>query len=449
MRKCLVFLGTFLLSIFVVLSTNKVFADISAPTYSADIVPTLGNGIPSYSDNDIVKEGLHNAGINQLTVDDNSHQFSNSSMQASYRVGLNPNYDYSSLTISPESDLAKDYPFIVSHVALVSGNNVSALSFEKNSDGSFSVNLSNISISANSYVIYSLEPAKSSDNGSHGDYHVSLVSDFTVYAKDKVTGQELVNGSSYTDQHPNWGTMWGTFKNQQNIVIANHSLTTNSGIFDLSSLVEGYSGHDNPNFTVIDSEGNNLAKNVTNFDFTKVGKYFVRFSTQLDNGDFLWNSSEIDVTSPLAGGDVTANYVDENGNKITAPVVKSGNVGDEYSTEQKEIDGYTFKKVQGNTTGTFTSDAQTVTYVYTKNPVTPASPEKPVIPDNGKTSSTTNNNTTVNNTTNNNGVKTVKKAAEKMLPKTSAEKVGVSAMFAVVIAAITGGLIFKNRRNKQ
>lgn len=156
-----------------------------------------------------------------------------------------------------------------------------------------------------------------------------------------------------------------------------------------------------------------------------------------------------DPDVPIAGGDVTANYVDENGNKIADPFVKSGNVGDEYSTEQKEIDGYTFKKVQGNTTGTFTSDAQTVTYVYTKNPVTPASPEKPVIPDNGKTSSTTNNNTTVNNTTNNNGVKTVKKAAEKMLPKTSAEKVGFSAMFAVVIAAITGGLIFKNRRNKQ
>lgn len=445
MRKFLVFLGAFLLSIFIVSTTHKVFADTSIPTYSADIVPNLGNGIPSYSDNDTVKEGLRNVGITQLTVDDNSHQFSNSSMQASYRVGLNPNFDYSLLTISPESDLAKDYPFVISHVALVSGNNVSALSFEKNSDGSFSVNLANITISANSYVIYSLEPAKSSDDGSHGDYHISLVSDFTVYAKDKVTGQELVNGSSYTDQHPNWGTLWGTFKNQQNIVIANHSLTTNSGIFDLSSLVEGYSGYDNPNFTVIDSEGNTLAKNVTNFNFTKVGKYFVRFSTQLDNGEFLWNSSEIDVTSPLAGGDVTANYVDENGNKIAGPVVKSGNVGDQYSTEQKEIDGYTFKEVQGNATGTFTADAQTVTYVYTKNPVTPASPEKPVIPDNGKTSSTTNNNTTVNNTTTNNGVKT----ADDILPKTAAEKVGVSAMFAAIILVITGGIIFKNRHNKQ
>lgn len=170
------------------------------------------------------------------------------------------------------------------------------------------------------------------------------------------------------------------------------------------------------------------------------------FMAQYDGkqpGTYVWEKVS------QSGGPVTVNYVDENGNNIADPVVKSGNVGDKYSTEQKEINDYTFKEVQGNATGTFTADAQTVTYVYTKNPVTPASPEKPVIPDNGKTSSTTNNNTTVNNTTNNNGVKTVKKIADALLPKTAAEKVGVSAIFAVVIAAITGGLIFKNRRNKQ
>ena len=159
--------------------------------------------------------------------------------------------------------------------------------------------------------------------------------------------------------------------------------------------------------------------------------------------------------NPVAGGNVTATYVDENGNKIADPVVKSGNVGDEYSTEQKEINGYTFKEVQGNATGTFTADSQIVTYVYNKNPkapenpVTPASPAKPVIPDNGKTGSKTNNNTTVNNTTTNSVVKTVKKAAEKMLPKTAAEKVGFSAILTIILAAVTGVIVFKIRRNKQ
>ena len=157
----------------------------------------------------------------------------------------------------------------------------------------------------------------------------------------------------------------------------------------------------------------------------------------------------------VSGGDVTANYVDENGKTISDQVVRSGNVGDEYSTEQKNIDGYRFKEVQGNATGTFTADSQTVTYVYTKNqkapenPVRPDGPEKPVIPDNGNTSSMTNNNTTVNNTTTNNEDKTVKKTADDILPKTAAEKVGVSAMFAAIILVITGGLIFKKRHNKQ
>ncbi|MGR8831448.1 MucBP domain-containing protein, partial [Leuconostoc citreum] len=143
----------------------------------------------------------------------------------------------------------------------------------------------------------------------------------------------------------------------------------------------------------------------------------------------------------------------ENGKTISDQVVKSGNVGDEYSTEQKNIDGYTFKEVQGNATGTFTADRQTVTYVYTKNskapekPVTPDSPEKPVIPDNGKTGSKANNNTTANNTTTNNVVKTVKKSVEKMLPKTAAEKVGFSAILAIILAGVTGVVVFKSRRN--
>ncbi|WP_406834672.1 MucBP domain-containing protein [Lactococcus lactis] len=74
----------------------------------------------------------------------------------------------------------------------------------------------------------------------------------------------------------------------------------------------------------------------------------------------------------IAGGDVTAKYVDTDGNKISDDVVKSGNVGDAYTTDQKAIDGYTFKEVQGSATGTFTDQAQTVIYIYTKNNVMPS-----------------------------------------------------------------------------
>lgn len=69
---------------------------------------------------------------------------------------------------------------------------------------------------------------------------------------------------------------------------------------------------------------------------------------------------------PVVGANVTAKYVDDQGNTISDNVVLTGNVGDTYTTEQKEIAGYTCKEVQGNKTGTFTDAEQTVTYVYTK-----------------------------------------------------------------------------------
>ena len=59
-------------------------------------------------------------------------------------------------------------------------------------------------------------------------------------------------------------------------------------------------------------------------------------------------------------------------------VVKSGNIGDPYSSEQLTINGYTFKEVAGNPNGTFTDTAQSVTYVYTKNRINPpVEPTKP------------------------------------------------------------------------
>lgn len=113
-------------------------------------------------------------------------------------------------------------------------------------------------------------------------------------------------------------------------------------------------------------------------DTAKVGTYKVTytrfvpnfFSISENQGTY---SAVATVTvkdaPPVKGGDVTAKYIDTDGNKVSDDVVKSGNVGDAYTTEQKAIEGYTFKEVQGNTAGQFTDQAQTVTYVYTKNEV--------------------------------------------------------------------------------
>lgn len=74
-----------------------------------------------------------------------------------------------------------------------------------------------------------------------------------------------------------------------------------------------------------------------------------------------------------AGQPVTAKYQDQDGKSIHPDVVHSGYLGDNYSTEQLVIDGYTFKAVQGDVSGTFGTSAKTVTYVYTES--TPTIPD--------------------------------------------------------------------------
>ena len=73
------------------------------------------------------------------------------------------------------------------------------------------------------------------------------------------------------------------------------------------------------------------------------------------------------VYTRTAGQAVTVQYQDENGKSLHADVTLTGYEGDAYTTEQLAIDGYTFKTVQGNATGTFTDATQTVTYIYTRN----------------------------------------------------------------------------------
>lgn len=69
--------------------------------------------------------------------------------------------------------------------------------------------------------------------------------------------------------------------------------------------------------------------------------------------------------------DVTIKYLDEDNKPIAEDVVKTGSIGENYTSEQKDIPRYTFKEVQGNPTGQFSDQAQTVVYIYTKDKVTP------------------------------------------------------------------------------
>ncbi|EJM2940186.1 class 1 internalin InlJ [Listeria monocytogenes] len=77
----------------------------------------------------------------------------------------------------------------------------------------------------------------------------------------------------------------------------------------------------------------------------------------------------------VAAEPVTVNYVDANGKTLAPSETLNGNVDDTYNATAKQIDGYTLSAEPTNATGQFTSSAQTVNYIYTKNPT----PEKGVV----------------------------------------------------------------------
>jgi len=175
---------------------------------------------------------------------------------------------------------------------------------------------------------------------------------------------------------------------------------------------------------------------------------------QTVNGDSKDLEFKVTYTkTPVAGGNVTAKYVDENGNPIADDVIASGNVGDPYSTTQKDVPGYTFKEVQGNPTGSFTDQDQTVTYVYTKNPATDnndgTGPNRP-----GNTSQPSNAaNNGVINTSTNTGSKVNNSAVNSPeLPQTGENNSQSQTMsFIGILLAMFGSLLgflgVKKRRN--
>nr|WP_236598580.1 MucBP domain-containing protein [Enterococcus casseliflavus] len=69
--------------------------------------------------------------------------------------------------------------------------------------------------------------------------------------------------------------------------------------------------------------------------------------------------------------DVTVKYLDENGQTLAPNVTLSGYVGAPFTTEEKDISGYTLKEIQGDRIGTFSDVAQEVVYVYERSDAAP------------------------------------------------------------------------------
>lgn len=70
-----------------------------------------------------------------------------------------------------------------------------------------------------------------------------------------------------------------------------------------------------------------------------------------------------EVPTPVAAGDLTVRYVDENGKTLLPDVVKVGYVGNAYAVTAPSIKNYVLKSAP-KVSGSFTKTAQTVTFVY-------------------------------------------------------------------------------------
>ncbi|EAC4202789.1 MucBP domain-containing protein [Listeria monocytogenes] len=84
--------------------------------------------------------------------------------------------------------------------------------------------------------------------------------------------------------------------------------------------------------------------------------------------------------APVAGANITVNYLDSDGNKLAESDTLTGTIDSNYQSTSKKISGYTLETTPKNATGIFTDTPQTVDYIYKKDTVAPTPVVDPVDP---------------------------------------------------------------------
>ncbi|EHG1758916.1 TPA: MucBP domain-containing protein [Listeria monocytogenes] len=117
-----------------------------------------------------------------------------------------------------------------------------------------------------------------------------------------------------------------------------------------------------------DGTSNNI---LTNGVATATGNGYITIKSTLstNSNPFAKVRVPITVTPPVKGGDVTVQYKDTTGVVLADSITLSGNVGENYTTTAKTIDGYSLTTTPTNSNGTFLTNPQTVTYTYKKDPI--------------------------------------------------------------------------------
>ena len=85
---------------------------------------------------------------------------------------------------------------------------------------------------------------------------------------------------------------------------------------------------------------------------------------QLKRGPELVDEDEAIATLALDGANVTVRYLDEDGNELHDDLVLSGKVGEAYTSDAINIEGYELLTTPDNKEGLFTEVEQTVIYIY-------------------------------------------------------------------------------------
>ncbi|MGG5348949.1 MULTISPECIES: MucBP domain-containing protein [unclassified Enterococcus] len=152
--------------------------------------------------------------------------------------------------------------------------------------------------------------------------------------------------------------------------------------------------------TICGNVGESYDANVEQYQ-VKIEGYTLDEAKLPENGIGVFSETAQTVTyiyikNPIPAADITVKYVDTEGNEIHDSQTISGSIGDSYdaSTHQYKvtIEGYTLDETQlpENSKGIFSETAETVAYIYIKNPVPAADVTVEYVDTEGKEVHTTN-----------------------------------------------------------
>ncbi|KRM92803.1 mucin-binding protein [Liquorilactobacillus cacaonum] len=186
----------------------------------------------------------------------------------------------------------------------------------------------------------------------------------------------------------------GSYLNTSSQPSSSTGETTMNTVEETAVSLVNSTGEDVESLAMIDANGNDVGTWKVSEDKSKITwelngntitgpiesvKYTVR-DVRTNSWSGWWSQLPSDSNNVLGGaatydianlnpqiGKLTTKYVDENGMTLSSESNSYGYIGQSYETNEKSISGYSFKKIEGSSNGTYSDENQTVTYIYARN----------------------------------------------------------------------------------